>query len=64
MTPTLRFSRKTLIVTGAASGIGRACVVRLVAEGGHVLGVDLDETGLQETVRIAQATAATGGKAE
>ncbi len=54
-------STKTAIVTGAASGIGRATVVRLVAEGANVLGVDLNAAGLAETTVLAQASAAHGG---
>lgn len=34
---------RTLLVTGAASGIGRACVERLVAEGARVHGADVTE---------------------
>lgn len=36
-----RFEGKGVLVTGAASGIGRATVERLLDEGGHVVGVDL-----------------------
>ncbi|HWV11815.1 MAG TPA: SDR family NAD(P)-dependent oxidoreductase, partial [Sphingobium sp.] len=38
-----RFAGKSIIVTGAASGIGRATAIRLAAENGRVLAVDLDE---------------------
>lgn len=43
-----RFKNKAVIVTGAASGIGRATVIRLLAEGAHILAVDINETLLQE----------------
>src|SRR4029077_5653798 len=36
-----RFTGKTVIVTGAASGIGRATASRIVREGGRVIGVDV-----------------------
>lgn len=36
-----RFEDKTVIVTGAASGIGRACVERLLREGARVVAADL-----------------------
>jgi len=39
---------KTALVTGAASGIGRACAVALVAHGARVIAVDRDESALQE----------------
>lgn len=58
-----RFENKNVIVTGGASGIGRATVIRLVAEGGTVLAVDLDDAGLQETLSLANAGAGAGGRA-
>ena len=36
------------VVTGAASGIGRACARRIHREGFHVLAVDKNEEGLEE----------------
>lgn len=36
-----RFAGRTVIVTGGGSGIGRATVERIVAEGGRVVAVDL-----------------------
>lgn len=36
-----RFGGRTVIVTGAASGIGRAVASRVAREGGHVVAVDL-----------------------
>ena len=35
-----RFAGKTLVVTGAAQGIGRSVALRAAAEGGNVLFVD------------------------
>ena len=45
-----RLTGKVAIVTGAASGIGRAVAGRFVAEGARVVAVDLNEAGLRETV--------------
>ena len=36
-----RFEGRTALVTGAASGIGRATVERLLAEGATVVGTDV-----------------------
>jgi NAD(P)-dependent dehydrogenase (short-subunit alcohol dehydrogenase family) len=44
------------IVTGAASGIGRATVQALVAAGADVLAADLDAAGGEETVKLAAGT--------
>jgi 3-hydroxybutyrate dehydrogenase len=41
-------SGRTALVTGAASGIGAACVVRLAAAGARVLAVDVDADGLDD----------------
>jgi NAD(P)-dependent dehydrogenase (short-subunit alcohol dehydrogenase family) len=38
------------VVTGAASGIGRAVALRLLREGVHVVGVDRNEAGLGRVV--------------
>lgn len=45
-----RFEDKVAVVTGAASGIGRASAMRLAAEGAGVACLDIAEAGLAETV--------------
>jgi meso-butanediol dehydrogenase/(S,S)-butanediol dehydrogenase/diacetyl reductase len=49
-----RFDGKVAIVTGAASGVGRATTMRLSSEGAKVYGLDIDEAGLQA---VAEETA-------
>ncbi|NRG42623.1 SDR family NAD(P)-dependent oxidoreductase [Rathayibacter sp. VKM Ac-2835] len=43
-----RFTGRTVIVTGAASGIGRATASRIAREGGRVVAVDISAERLQE----------------
>ena len=64
MTSASRFVDKAVIVTGAATGIGRATLGRLVAEGATALAIDMNEAGLTESVELAQKGAAHGGRAE
>ena len=52
-----RFEGKSVLLTGAASGMGRATAVRLAAEGASVFGVDRNEAGAKATAE------AIGGKA-
>ena len=50
---------KVAIVTGGASGIGRACVLRMVEAGATVHFGDMDEVGGAETVSLAATGSAT-----
>lgn len=52
----MRFHNKTAVVTGAASGIGRAAALQFAAEGAIVYAADIDEPGL------AQLAADSNGK--
>jgi NAD(P)-dependent dehydrogenase (short-subunit alcohol dehydrogenase family) len=56
---TPRFAGKTVIVTGAGSGIGRATAARLADEGAIVIGTDIVEAGLLELVAESTGTILT-----
>lgn len=53
----MRYQGKTAIVTGAASGIGRATAVRLAREGAQVACLDVDAAQLAQTVEQIGAAA-------
>lgn len=57
----MRFTNKTVIVTGGARGIGAAIATRLATEGGRVLVADRDEAA---SAALVEAIAAKGGTAQ
>ena len=54
-----RVKGNVALVTGAASGIGRATALLLVREGANIAVTDLDEPGAQ---RVANAITENGGE--
>ena len=53
-----RFKNKVALVTGAASGIGRATAVRLASEGAKVMLADMNADGLEETAAMISSKTA------
>jgi meso-butanediol dehydrogenase/(S,S)-butanediol dehydrogenase/diacetyl reductase len=49
-----RFDDKVSLVTGAASGIGRAVCLRLASEGSRIFAADIDGDGLAETEALVR----------
>lgn len=50
-----RFDGKVVVVTGAASGMGRTAAQRFAAEGGKVVVADVADAGGEETTRLITA---------
>ncbi|WP_433524882.1 SDR family NAD(P)-dependent oxidoreductase [Nocardia pseudovaccinii] len=50
-----RFAGRTIIVTGAASGIGKATAERIITEGGRVIAVDIAADHLESLVTASPA---------
>jgi 3-oxoacyl-[acyl-carrier protein] reductase len=56
----MRLANKAAVITGAASGFGRASAIRFAQEGAAVMAVDLDEAG---AAAVAEQIRASGGNA-
>ena len=52
------FKDKVVLVTGAASGIGRSICLRLAREGSDILLADIDQAGLESASREIESTGA------
>jgi NAD(P)-dependent dehydrogenase (short-subunit alcohol dehydrogenase family) len=50
----MSFDNKTVLVTGAASGIGRSCAQLFAADGARVVVSDVDVKGGEETVQMIE----------
>ncbi len=54
-----RFDGKVALITGGASGMGRATCVRLTSEGCRVFALDINPSGLEETAAIVKDAGGT-----
>lgn len=52
-----RYDDRRVVVTGAGSGIGQATVLRLLAEGAHVVAADISSAGLADTLAKVESGA-------
>ncbi len=55
----MELAGKVTVVTGAASGIGRAGAIRFAQEGAKVAVADVDRAGLAETLRLITSAGGT-----
>ncbi len=51
----MKVQNKTIVVTGAGSGMGRELCLLLLKKGARIAGIDLNASALEETVKIAGA---------
>src|SRR5262245_57909073 len=58
--PEKELARRIALVTGGASGIGRAAALRLAAEGAHVVVADLDAAGARKVAEEVVAGVGAG----
>jgi len=58
--PEKELARRIVLVTGGASGIGRAAALRLAAEGAHVVVADLDAAGARKVADDVIAAVGAG----
>ena len=58
-----RFEGRAAVITGGASGIGRAAVLRFLEEGASVAFADLNDANAEETLGLARA-AGHGGRVD
>ena len=48
----MKVQNKTILVTGGGSGMGRELILHLLSKQAKVIAIDINETGLKETVEL------------
>jgi NAD(P)-dependent dehydrogenase (short-subunit alcohol dehydrogenase family) len=51
----MKFKDRCVVITGAGSGIGRACALEFAREGARLVIADIDLPGARETVRLIES---------
>ncbi|MCC2613680.1 SDR family oxidoreductase [Neorhizobium sp. Rsf11] len=59
----MRLQNKTVIITGASSGIGRAIAIRFMEEGANIVAVDISKDVVEGGRPVIEALHAIGGNA-
>lgn len=49
----MKVQNKTIVVTGGGSGMGRELVLALLSKGSKVIAIDINQSGLEETAKLA-----------
>src|SRR6201999_2891321 len=49
----MKVHNKTIVVTGGGSGMGRELIIALLSKNAKVIGLDINQTGLEETAKLA-----------
>ena len=56
----MKLKNRVVVITGAGSGIGRACAAEFAKEGAQVVIADINLSGAEETVDLIKASGGVG----
>jgi 3-oxoacyl-[acyl-carrier protein] reductase len=52
---TTKFGNKVVVITGAGSGMGRACAIEFAKEGAKIVASDINDAGGEETIKMVKS---------